>query len=166
MAAITVANKDWAILDAVTTALQGATIAGSAVFEAVRVTSSEVDLRQEQMREHPVAVVRYVTTEEDDGLDGEKNARLSAELYLATMVEGDGADEAGRIEEALRLTNAAKNAVETTLPADADAVADENFHARRIDWGKVAIDAASSKPWAIAALPVTFGFRLTSGTSH
>ena len=166
MAEISVTNKDWSIVNAVKGALAGATIEGSAVFAAVRVTASEVDFRGVQMREHPVAVVRYVTTVEDRGLDGERNCRLSAELLVATMVQTAGVDQAGRIQEALRLANAAKNAVESALPADAEAVADGNFHARRIDWGQVAVDATTAGPWAIAALPVTFGYLLNSATGH
>ena len=166
MAEISVANKDWSIVGAVKAALAGATIEGQAAFQAVRVTASEVDFRGVQMREKPVAVVRYVTTVEDRGLDGERNCRLSAELLVATMVQAAGVDEAGRIQEALRLANAAKNAVESAVPADAEAVGDGNFHARRIDWGRVALDATTARPWAIATLPVTFGYLLNSGTAH
>jgi len=52
------------------------------------------------------------------------------------------------------------------VPADAEAVGDGNFHARRIDWGRVALDATTARPWAIATLPVTFGYLLNSGTAH
>jgi len=167
MAAITVANVEWDIIAAVKTALANAAIDGSAVFAAVYVTPSEVEFRQAQMRDHPVAVVRYLTTEEDSGLDGERNLLLEAEIHIGTIVESDDElDDSDRVQEALRLMNAAKNAVESSLPADADAVGDDDFYVEQIAWGQPELDLTSNRPWARVILPVSFGFRLTSATAH
>ena len=166
MSSITVVNKDWSIVNAVKSALVGATIEGSAVFEEVVVTTSEQQTRECQFTASPEAIVRYVTTRDDVGLDGERNCVVSLKITVAAMVHASGVDESARLEELLRLKNAAINAVEASLPADAEAVGDKNFYARRIRWGEVQIDTAIKPPWAVAVLPVELGFRLAGATGH
>lgn len=166
MAAITVANKDWAIINAVKTALAGATIDGSAVFSTVSVATSADQARQCQFTGHPAAVIRYVTTVDDKGVDGERNCRLSLWVIIATIVDAAGVDESLRLQEILRLKNAAINAVEASPPGDSDSVGDNDFHASRIHWGQAEIDTSGKPPWAVAVLPVDFGYRLTSATGH
>lgn len=166
MAVITIANTDWAILDAVTDALAGATVGGSPVFAAVRVTASADQLSWGQGRDSPVAVVEYRTTTESDGVDGERNCRLSVRLHLAAMAVGTGVDEAGRVQEALRLVNAAKNAVESSLPPAAEAVGAARLVARRVEWDEVKLDIESNRPWVIATLGVRFGYVLAAATAH
>lgn len=166
MPAITVANKDWAIINAVKTALAGATIGGEAVFETVSVTTSPAQARQCQFTAHPAAVIRYVTTTDDEGVDGERNCTVSLRITVATMADAAGVDESSRLEEALRLKNAAVNAVEAALPGDAASVGDNDFYAARASWGEADVDASGKPPWAVAVLPVTLGFRLASATSH
>jgi hypothetical protein len=166
MAAITVANKDWAIINAVKTALAGATIEGSPVFRAVSVTTSADQARQCQFTGHPAAVIRYVTTVDDEGVDGERNCRLLLRILIATMVDAAGVDESLRLQEILRLKNAAINAVEASPPGDSDSVGDNDFHAPRIHWGEAEVDASGKLPWAVAVLPVEFGYRLPAATGH
>lgn len=166
MGAITVTNTDWAILDAVKDALADATIAAAPVFAAVRVTASADQLAWAQSTEFPVAVVEYRTTAEADGLDGQRDCAISARLHVATRAGEGGADESARIQEALRLVNAAKNAVESSLPGDADCVGAARVYARRVEWDPVDLDAESNRPWVVASLPVRFGYVLPAATAH
>lgn len=172
MAVITVANTDFAILAAVKTALTDAAIGSYAVFKAVYLTSGPVTFVKVQTQESPTAVVEYLTTTDDVGVCDsdsawERNCVLSAQILIAVMVEGDdGLDECDRVQEALRLKNAAINAVEAAAPANATFVADDNFFAEKIKWGEPEIDLESNKPWAIVTLPVEFGYRLTKPTAH
>ena len=166
MAAITVTNTDWAILDAVASALRGATIASEEVFAAVHVTASRVQFVWAREGDWPVAVVEYVTTVEAEGLDGERDCALDGRIHLAAAVVGTGVDESARIQEALRLVNAAKNAIESSLPAAADCVGAARLHARSVEWGQVALDADTNRPWVAATLPVPFGYVLGAGTAH
>ena len=168
MTAITIANKDWEIIEDVTDALTAATIDGDAVFAAVRVTSGEPDFEQVQVRESPIVVVQYETSADEPGLDGERNCQIDLTVHLAVQVEGDdGIDESDRIKEILRLVNAAKNAVHAGLPSDALAVgSDGDDYARKIDWGEPEIEATENKPWAFASIALSFGYRLASATAH
>jgi len=166
MAAITVSNTEWSILDAVASALRGATIASAEVFAAVHVTASRVQFAWARGGDSPVAVVEYVTTIEAEGLDGERDCALDGRIHVAAAVAGSGTDESPRIQEALRLVNAAKNAVETSLPADADTVGAVRLHARTVEWGDVALDADTNRPWVTATVPVRFGYVVGAGTGH
>jgi len=166
MSSITVANKDWLIIDAVRSALAAATIEGSGVFEEVAVTTSERQARECQFTAAPKAIVRYVTTRDEAGLDGERNCVVVLEITVAAMVHASGVDESDRLEELLRLKNAAINAVESSLPSDAAAVGDGRFYARRIRWGDVSIDSALKPPWAVAVLPVELGYHLAAAAGH
>lgn len=172
MAQITVANTDWEILAAVKTALANAAIGSYAVFAAAYVTSGPATFLQVQTQESPVAVVEYLTTTEDVGVRDsdaahERNCVLSAQIRIAVMVEGDDElDECDRVQEALRLKNAAINAVEAAAPSDATFLADGEMFAEGIQWGEPEIDLESNKPWAVVSLPVEFGYRLTAPTAH
>jgi len=66
MSAITVANTDWSIVQAVKTALGDATIDSAVVFQSVAVTTSDAQAGECQFRDSPIAVLRYVTTREND----------------------------------------------------------------------------------------------------
>ncbi len=167
MSAITVVNTDWELIEDVTDALSAATIDGAAVFAAVRVTSGEPDFEQVQLRESPVAVVRYETSADEPGVDGERNCQLDLTVHLAVQIEGAGIDESDRIKEILRLLNAAKNAIHADPPTDAIAVgSDGDDYARDIDWAEPEIEATENKPWAFASIGLSFGYRLTSATAH
>ena len=166
MTAITVANKDWSIIQDVKTALAEATVGGAAVFQSVTATTSDTQAQQCQFLASPIAVVRYVTTQEDDSPEDVRGCRLMLELVVAALVDSAGADESSRLEEILRLRNAAVNAVEADPPADAQAWGDGDHFQKRIQWGRPQIDVSVEQPWAVCRLPVEIGFVLDSGTNH
>jgi len=166
MTDITVANKDWAIIGAVVTALETAQIDGEAVFQLVTVATSRGQAAECQLTgPTPKAIVRYVSTVENVSPEDVRGCRVVLELLICTKITG-GVDESGRAEEILRLTNAARNAVEAGPPADAAAWAGDGYHQDAIEWGLAEIDAAESLPWAICRLPVEIGFVLEAGTAH
>ena len=111
MAAITVTNTDWSVIDAVVSALAEATIDGQAVFQSVTATTSEDQGRQCQFTASPAAIVRYVTTSEETRPEQVVRATLSMELVLATRMAAPASDQSQRLEEILRLVNAAKLAI-------------------------------------------------------
>jgi hypothetical protein len=166
MSAITVANTDWSIVEAVKTALADATIGGAAVFEAVTVTTSDAQAGQCQFHSSPIAIVHYVTTREDDSPEDTRACCVALRLTLAALVDSAGVDESARLQEALRLKNAAVNAVETDPPADSHAWGDGDHYHRQIEWGRAEVDASADQPWVVCRLPVEIGFVLDSPTSH
>jgi hypothetical protein len=166
MSEITVANTDCSILEAVKTALAGATIGGSAVFKSVAVTTSDDQAGQCQFHSSPIAILRYVTTREDRSPEDVRGCHVALELTLAALVDCAGSDESARLQEVLRLKNAAMNAVESDPPADAHAWGDGDHYHERIEWGAPEIDASAGQPWAVCKLPVRIGFVLDSPTSH
>jgi len=164
LADITVANTDWAILAAVRDALAGATVSGEAVFKSVSVASAGRDAAR-GLTASPAAVVRFVGSREAPGLDGERLGAVDLELVLAARVDGsDG--RAARLEEILRLKNAAVNAVRTSPPADAVAVGDGRFSAEALAWGRPEIDADARPPWVVVTLTLRAGYRLADAVSH
>ena len=166
MTPITVTNVDWTIIDSVKSALTDALIEELKVFEAVTVTTSERQARQGQYIEHPAAIVRYLTTREHVSPEGVVGCVLSLELMLATRVESPAGDESTRLEEILRLVNAAKNAIEAERPSDAVDWADGEFFAPAVAFGRPEIDTAERQPWAVAKLPVDFTYVLESSQDH
>jgi hypothetical protein len=154
MPAITVANRDWDVVDAVADALRQATIAGAAVFAGVAVTTAEPQARDVHLTgEGPRAVVRYVTTTEDYALEDARASAVLLEVLLAARV-APSADESDRLEEVLRLKNAAVNAVEASPPGDATGWAEGGRYRHPLRWGRPEIDARESPPWAIVRLPL------------
>ena len=166
MSAITVANTDWSVVQAVKTALSDATIDSAAVFRSVAVTASDAQAGECQFRDSPIAVLRYVTTREDDSPEDVRGCCVVLELVVAAMVECAATDESSRLQEVLRLKNAAINAVETDAPADSSAWGDGDHYHKRIQWGRPQIDTAVCQPWAACKLPLEVGFVLENGTSH
>jgi hypothetical protein len=162
VSAITVANTDWSIVQAVRTALSDATIDSA----AVTVTTSDAQAGECQFRDSPIAVLRYVTTRENDSPEDVRGCCVVLELIVAAMVECTAADESSRLQEILRLKNAAINAVETDAPADSSAWGDGDHYHKRLAWGRPEIDTAVSQPWAVCKLPLEVGFVLDNGTSH
>lgn len=169
MTAITVNNHEGTILTAIDAALTGATIAGEAVFASVTVTTSADQARECQDKgATPAAVIRYVGTTEQPAIETDTFGTAEFELRLATR-KNRGVDEADAVQEALRLVNAAKNAVHAAPPAVAYPVGIEGEFAYDITWGSPRIDTAggdSSAPWIVATLPVTFGVQWETKTSH
>jgi hypothetical protein len=166
MPAISVQNEDWSVLTAVRSALEAATIDAASVFEAVTVTTSDVQAVQCQFSASPIVVLRYVTTREDHCPEEVRGCCVELELTIAVQVNAAGTDESSRLEEVLRLKNAAVNAVGAAPPANAHAWGDANHYHTRVQWGRVEVDTKAHQPWAICKLPVAIGFVLDSPTSH
>ena len=166
MGAITVANKDWAAVEDVADALAGATISAAAVFPVVSVTTAKTQLREVQLTgQHPRAIIRYVGSTHTDLPEDVRSTAVEVEIVLAARLAPD-ADERGRLEEALRLVNAAINAVEADPPDDATGVADGKVHRAALQWGRADIDAGEAAPWAVARLPLTINLVLGNDGRH
>lgn len=166
MAAITVSNTDWGILSAVRDALAAAEIGGQTVFEDVTVTTSRKQADECQFAgPTPKVILRYVTTAERTSPEDVRGCYVALELIVSTRTSS-GVDESDRIQEILRLANAAKNAVEASPPASAAAWGDSAYYHDAVRWGDVDLDTEAASPWAVSRLPVTIGFALTSGTHH
>jgi hypothetical protein len=166
MTAITVTNVDWSILDAVRAAVAAATIGETAVFRSVTVTTADAQAEQCQFRDSPIAIVRYVTTVEDATPEDVRGCTVAMELTVAAWSQGAGPGESARLQEILRLKNAAVNAVEAAPPGDAHAWGGADRYHQRLQWGRPRIDAAVDRPWAVCRLPLEIGFVLDNGTSH
>ena len=167
MAAITINNTDWTMVDAVRSAMAGATVNAQALFAAVSVTASPEQARQcQQAGKMPSAVVRYVGTVEGTCGGGERFAIVEVELVLTARL-ARGVNEAAAIQEALRLINGAKNALMSAPPAAARPVANETEFHDALEWGRPRIESeASDSPWVAAALPVRLAYPLASATGH
>ena len=166
MTDIAVANKDWAIVAGVIAALDGAEIQSEKVFQDVTVaTSSEQAAECQFVGPTPKVIVRYVTTAEIVSPEDVRGCHVILELMVSTRVTG-GRDESSRAQEILRLTNAARNAIEADPPAGAAAWAQSGHHHAAIWWGRPQIDVAARPPWAVCRLPVEIGFVLETGTAH
>jgi len=166
MTEITVANRDWGIIAALKSALAGATIAGSRVFAAVSVTTSPRQADQCQFKASPIAVLRYLTTAEQESPDEHYACAVHLELTVAAKVNAPGTDESSRLQEILRLLGAARNAINASKPAESCAWGDADFYVRRVEFDKAQVDAAESLPWAVARLPLTVGYTIDNDTSH
>ena len=77
-----------------------------------------------------------------------------------------GPDEPTRLQQALRLVNAARNAIEADPPAAARYWGDTNHWLSRLAWSPAAIDTAERPPWALASLPLAVAYTLAGPTSH
>jgi len=160
MGAISVANKDWAAVEAVADALAAATISSQAVFAAVAVTTGESQSREVQLAgQSPRAIVRYLTTTHADLPESVRAATIEIEILLAAKV-APGADERDRLEEILRLKNAAINGVEDDPPTDATGFWDGRTHHPPLEWGRPVIDAKESAPWVLGRLPLKVNLTL------
>ena len=166
MTAITSTNTDYTILGQVKTALSGATIDGAAVFGTVSMASSDQQAREGQFKgSFPLAILRYLGTEEDTAPEDYRNCVLRAEIIVATKTDSSGPDETTRMQEILRLVNAAKNAVESAAPAGATGGADSDFFHEPIEWGSPTLRLLH-QPWIVGAIPVSFGYVLLTPTAH
>ena len=165
MSEITVANTDWNIAGAVKTAVSAATIDSSPVFQSVTVAMTREQAMKVQLTDSPVAIVLYDKTAEDIGVDDERNCVVSLTIILAARLAATP-DESARLQEILRLKNAAVNAVEDATIAAASAVGAGDFFAPPIKWQHGEIDTSSRPPWMICRLPVKIAYRLSSPTSH
>ncbi len=166
MAAITITNTDWSVVEDVRNALAAATTDGAPVFASVAVATAGGEVADKQLVRSPLAVVRYLTTREDASPEDVRGCNVELELTVAALVDDGSADEASRLAEVLRLKNAAVNAVEADPPADAKAWGDGNHYHRRLTWGPPEVDASIGPPWAACRLNASVGIVLDSPTSH
>ena len=166
MTAITVANKEWDIIDDVKDALANATIAGSAAFVAVTVSTSEDQAEECQFKAHPAAIVQYLGTDQSETPEGHLACTLHVELIIAAKAAAGGTDESARLQEILRLIGAAKNAIGAGKPADSSSWGDDEDAVRQLAFETPKIEMAAASPWVVARLPLTVGYILESDTSH
>ena len=168
MTAITITNKDWSILSAVRSSLADATVDDEAVFASVTMTTSPRQARQCQLAgPAPKAIILYQGTDERDGIDGERNCWVSMRLLLAARAPL-GVDASARLEEILRLKNAAMNAVEAAWPPDACPGGTPELHRPAIRWqsADIELDESATQRWALCGLGLEVSYRLSSKTSH
>ena len=168
MTEITISNTDWSILNAVRTALSAATEGGEAIFASVTMTTSVSHLRQVQLAgKMPRAIILYKGSSEHNGTDGGRFCWVSLELILATRISS-GADAAGRVQEILRIKNAAINAVETDPPAEAVGAATADLYRPAILWRPADIELSEPgvDPWVLCRLGLEVTYALLAGTSH
>jgi hypothetical protein len=163
---ITINNTDWTILAAVRDAVASAAAGGGAVFAAVSVTTSPRQALQCQLVSSPAVVLRYVTTREEHSPEEVRGCVVAMELLIAAAVDAAGPDESARLQEVLRLKNAAVNAVETSPPAGGSAWGDGGHYHARLAWGQAEIDASPDRPWAVCRLPLEAGYTLAAPTGH
>jgi len=166
MAAITVSNTDWSIVEAVRDALAGAAVDSDPVFESVTIAADEDEFRANRLCGSPVAIVRYLHTREHAGPEDIRGACVSMEIVIATVVNSPGLDDSAVLAEALRLKNAAMNAVEADPPAAASAWGSANAWQDRIRWREPGIDTSAGRPWALCRIGVEVGYVVASGVSH
>ena len=155
MAAITVTHNDWAVVDAVKTALAEATIDAQGVFQSVTATTCEDQARQCQFTASPAAIVRYRGTDEQAWPDQIVRSVVGMELMLAVKIDSPANDESDRLEEVLRLVAAAKIAILAAPPPEACAWGEGASFSAGIEFGRVEIDTTERDPWAVAVLGVS-----------
>ena len=168
MSEITISNTDWSILNAVRTALSDATEGGEAVFASATMTTSVSHLRQVQLTgKMPKAIILYKGADEHDGTDGGRFCWVSLELILATRISS-GSDAASRVQEILRLKNAAINAVETDPPAEAVGASTADLYRPAILWRPADIELSEPglDPWVLCRLGLEVTYALSTATSH
>ncbi len=168
MSEITISNTDWSICDAINTAISEATVGGEAIFASVDITTSIKHLRQAQLAgKTPRAVILYRGSDEHNGTDDARFCWVSMELILSARVAA-GSDASARIQEILRLKNAAINAVETDRPAEAVGAATADLYRPAIIWRPADIELSQPDvdPWVLCRLGLEVTYALPDGASH
>ncbi|MCE5277198.1 MAG: hypothetical protein ABFD92_16845 [Planctomycetaceae bacterium] len=165
---ITVTNPDATILDSLVAALLAARISGAAAFQSAEACISEQQAVESACTgSAPRAAMWYMGTEETTGVDNQRNCVLSARLYL--YGRGTAAlDKTSAVREALRLVNAAKNAIEAAPPALAVGCGDNEVYHEPLRWGKPVLSNADDNGahWVSAQVDLSVGYVLASPTSH
>ena len=166
MTEITVANTEWEIIEDLQDALKAATITGQKAFPTVTASTRIPQFEEAQYKNpDPVACVMYNETEENHSPENSRGCAVSVNILVATKVNPK-IDESDRLKEALRLMNAAKNAVEATPPSDAHTWGDGDYYQRELEWDTPAIDLTESDPWITVTIPLAASYLLSSPTSH
>jgi len=168
MSEITISNTDWSIVDAVRTALVDARVAGEAVFASVDLATSLEHMRQVQLSgPTPRAVILYKNTQEHVDVDGGRACWVSLELILSTRIAAVS-DASGRIQEILRLKNAAVNAIETDRPSEATGAASADVYRPGLLWNPADIKFSEPgvDPWVLCRLGLEITYALQSPAAH
>lgn len=175
MTAITVTNTEYLIAAAMKTSFENATIDGAKVWKTVAVSLSETEARETLLRQDvPIAIVIYDDTTETLTVGDQPALQVAYTLLFATRLYGDN-DDTARMQEGMRIVNAAKNVIESDLPASsgtpsyASAWGMEGYYQPQFAWGTPEISKptdAERSPWVIARLPLKVGAVLTNQTSH
>jgi len=164
MTAIRVSNIDDAILTALKTTLENATIDGRKVFERVAVVGSRDEAEAKCFTASPTAALVYEATETHDVPD----QTVGCVLHAMVMVAAKGATSTQQSRELTRLINAARNVLHDAPPADANGFAEGpggEYHPR-IRVARPQPDENPTDPWAIAWLPVEVAYRTATNSSH
>lgn len=163
MTDITVTTTELDIVEDVQDALEAAQISSVDVFAATAVILSDKQAKGREFTDSPIAIVRYENTVEHHLPDERKGGIAKLVLMLAAMVD-PGVDA---ITEALRLKNAAVNAIHATPPADAEGFGDmDGTIYRRLQFGEHEIDSTSNPPWVICNQPLAVAFIIAGETQH
>ena len=168
MSEITISNTDWSILDAVRTALSTAAEGGDLMFASVVMSSSQGHLKQVQLTgKMPRAIILYKSSDEHNGADGVRFCWVKLELILATRASS-GSDASGRVQEILRLKNAAINAIETDRPVGAVGAATSDLYRPAILWRPADIELSEPgvDPWVLCRLGLEVTYALSTARSH
>lgn len=168
MSEITISNTDWSILDSVRSALGDATEGGDAIFASVVMTTSVSHLQQVQLAgKTPRAIILYKGSDEHNGTDGGRFCWVSLELILTTRIS-PRTDAAGRVQEILRLKNAAINAIETDPPPEASGAATADLYRPAILWtpADIKLSEPGVDPWVICRLGLEVTYALATAASH
>lgn len=168
MSEITISNTDWSVLDAVRTALTDATESGEAIFASVATTTSTKHLRQVQLAgKTPRAIILYKRSDERIAADGKRAGWVTLELILATRASS-GSDASGRVQEILRLKNAAINAVQSDPPSEAVGAASADLYRPAILWRPADIELSEPgvDPWVLCRIGLEVTYALSSAAAH
>ena len=110
--------------------------------------------------------MRYLGTRDHACPEGAVACVLDLELMLAPQAEGSAGDESAPLAEALRLINAAKNAIHSAELSGVHDWSDGQAVLPGVAFGRPQIDAAGRQPWVTAVLPVALTFVLDGAASH
>lgn len=168
MAEITVNNVDWSVLSAVRDALANATIEQSSVLREVAIVNDERQIQDRLLSGNaPKAVVVFHQTDQTLGLQEEVNCVVSMTIVLLGKVAGGVAAE-GRLQEAMRLKNAAINAIEASPPPVACDTASDAKVQPAVKWGKAQLQLKPEvqSPWILCRQPLEVAYRLNNRVSH
>ena len=166
MTELTVANTEWEIIEDVQDALKAATITGRKVFPTVTASTRIPQFEEAQYKNpDPIACVMYIETEENHSPENSRGCAITMNILVAVKV-APKLDESDRLKEALRLKNAAMNAVEASPPSDAHTWGDGDYYKRKLEWDTPAIELGEADPWITVTIPLAASYLLSSPTSH
>jgi hypothetical protein len=161
---IAVTNAEWSVLSDVKQALVDVQVSATAVFAKVSIAATRRKADQTLFVASPLAVVQYLGTDEYTPDDTRLGLVIRMELLLGSKAS---TTEEARVQEALRLVNAAKNAVDTRPPTICCAFGAGGALHYQVQWGQPVIEETESKdPWAVVRLPLMVAVPLAGSTSR